>query len=226
VWTRARVKRILVEQGKVCGVVATRDGQEMEIRSGAVLSNAGPRTTVALAGEDRFDKGHLKNLQTLRTIPVFSLHIVSDRPLLDTPALVFTPELDAVDYVCCPTLTCPELAPPGKHMLVVGGTGKEDFGGFLDHKKILNMAVRELRELLPGLDRHGRMLHAACYSRGWPALGSVQGQGMPRKTSVENLYDVGDGVTPSGTFGHVGCLAAARDVVADVKRRLKPGENG
>ena len=223
VWTRSRTQRILVKDGVACGIVVRRDGHDTQVNAGAVISNAGPQSTVQLAGEDQFDKGHLKDAKSLPFSPYIQFHIISDRPLIDTPALVFIPDALRMYYMACPTLTCPELAPKGKHMLIAGGAARRTLG-LIDFKKELQLSVEDLKENLPGLDRYGQILHAGCFDRGWPASRSVQGAAMPRKTSVEKLYEVGDGVVPSaGAGGHIGCLRAARDVVADIRTRLKPG---
>ena len=43
-----------------------------------------------------------------------------------------------------------------------------------------------------------------------------------QKTSVENLYNVGDGVAPLVPLGLPGCAESARIVVNDIKQRVKP----
>ena len=45
---------------------------------------------------------------------------------------------------------------------------------------------------------------------------------LDQKSSVENLYNVGDGVSPPAPLGLPGCAASARIVVDDIKARIKP----
>jgi len=45
---------------------------------------------------------------------------------------------------------------------------------------------------------------------------------LGQKTSVENLYNVGDGVAPLAPLGLPGCAASARIVADDIKQRVKP----
>lgn len=223
VWTGSPAQRILVDDWEARGIIVRREGRDIEISAGAVISNAGPQATVELAGKENFDKGHLKDAENLPCMPYIQLHVISDRPLIETPAIMLLPDAQRMYYMMCPTSTCPELAPPGKHMLLVGGSARPSLG-LIDFRKELQLAVQDLRANIAEVDRYGQILHAACYSGRWPAGRSVQGRAMPRKTPVERLYEVGDGVAPSGAGGQVGCVRSAREVVADIKSRLKPSQ--
>ena len=55
----------------------------------------------------------------------------------------------------------------------------------------------------------------------WPMYRALPGM-IGQKTSVENLYNVGDGVMPPVPLGLPGCAASARIVVDDIKQRVKP----
>jgi phytoene dehydrogenase-like protein len=44
---------------------------------------------------------------------------------------------------------------------------------------------------------------------------------MSQKTSIENLYNVGDAVIPGGYVGGSGAAESARVVVEDIQARLK-----
>jgi phytoene dehydrogenase-like protein len=225
VWTRSRVQRILVENGVARGILVNREGEDIEVGAGAVISDAGPQVTVDLGGKEKFDKGHLRDVRAMRPMPYISIHVISNRPLIETPALLFLTGGQVLDYVCAPTLTCEGLAPKGKHMLVVGGSAVQGSGGPIDFRKVVQQAIQDLEENIPGMEKHGQILHVSCYRRAWPDLRTVPGTCLPRKTSIEKLYNVGDGVAPSGSFGHVGSLLAAREVVTDVQTRLRPGEH-
>ena len=57
-----------------------------------------------------------------------------------------------------------------------------------------------------------------------PIFRTVLGYDLPQKTSIEHLYNVGDGVKPSeGWTGSEACGVGARIVADDIKTRIRPG---
>ena len=221
VWTRCRAKRILVEDEVVRGVAVEKDGSELEILAKVVISDAGPKKTVELAGSGNFEKGYLKELRE-KVLPVsfIGLAIASDRPLIDYPGvLVLTEARRAVSMVCS-SLTCPELAPPEKHLLMAYSVPDSSFLPLRPEKEI-ELVIQDLRDNLPGFDREAEILHVSYWQRDWPVYRALPGC-LPQKTSVENLYNVGDGVAPLVPLGLPGCAESARIVVEEVKQRMKP----
>jgi phytoene dehydrogenase-like protein len=227
IWTRYRAQRILVEHGGVTGVtVKPRRGDgEIEILSKVVISNVGPVGSVKLAGEENFDKGYLKEMrETIIPCPWFSIQFSSEKPLIEFPSYAQVIDARRLNWICCPSNSCPELAPPGKHLY--------EAGAFLppneswDPKEELELNLLDLKDNLPGFEKHVEILHVY-YGIGhdWPWVQSRYGRNMPQKTPVENLYNVGDGVCPSGTSALIGAALSAKAVADDVKGRLKPRED-
>ncbi len=123
VWTRCRAKQILVEDGVVKGVIIERreNKDEVQIACGAVISNAGPKKTVELAGSENFDKGYIREVrETLKPFHWLAFQISSNRPLVEHEGIGFVTDARRVNWIVCPTILCPELAPLGKHLLYVG----------------------------------------------------------------------------------------------------------
>ncbi|MDP2662183.1 MAG: FAD-dependent oxidoreductase, partial [Dehalococcoidia bacterium] len=119
VWTNARARSIMVEGGKAIGVVADRHGEQVQVEAQVVISDVGPRRTAALAGEANFERGYLRQMyETLRPCPAISMHIVSDRPLIEQPGVMIVTGARRLSYLTCITLTSPEHAPKGKHILI------------------------------------------------------------------------------------------------------------
>ena len=77
--------KIIVDDGIARGVEARCQGSELKIEAKAVASNAGPKKTVALAGEHNFDRGYLKEVRELRPMPGLFFILSSDGPLYDWP---------------------------------------------------------------------------------------------------------------------------------------------
>lgn len=222
VLTRCRAEQIIVAEGKTAGVILQHGGEEMEVEAKAVISNAGPKKTVELAGRQNFDGWYLKQMdETLRPAPFIAVHVASDEPLVDCDSLVFVLG-HSLSCLNTPTLLCPELAPPGKHLLMAGGTPQSSLPPY-DLKADKELIIQELRENIPGFDMKAKILTASYFRGDCPGYFSWPGFDMPQKTPIENLYNVGDGVKPAGWIGLPACAKSAEIVVEDIKLRLPHG---
>lgn len=222
VWTRCPAKQIVVSDGIAKGVIIQKGDDVIEVAAKAVVSNTGPRKTVELAGSENFDMGYLKQLrETLRPAPIIFIQAASDRPLVDCSSLVFVlgRRMSAMN---CPTLLCPEHAPKGKHLLTAVGTPRSPLPPY-DFKKDKELLIQDVRDNMPGFDEHAEILVTSYFRDDWPGYHSWTGYDLPQKTSVENLYNVGDGVKPPGWMGLGACAKSAEIVVEDIKLRVQPG---
>lgn len=224
VWSRCQATRIVVKDGVLKGVVARKLDEEIKISAKVVLSNAGPRHTLALAGKENFDIAHVRQVETLsRSGPQISILIASDRPLVPYEGNVFLTESRRVNVFTPVGTVCPEMAPKGVYALDVGAFLGSSWPPY-DLKKEIELAFMDIRDHIPGFTQHGRVVHVGCFHSDWPLSRSWAGYDLPSPTSIENLYDVGDGAKPAGCWGTYGAGWSAKRVVADIKKRLKPGE--
>lgn len=222
VWTRCRAKQIVVDGGIVRGAIVQRGDDVIEVVAKAVVSNTGPKKTVALAGSENFDQGYLKQLwETLRPAPFIAIHVASDMPLVDCSSLIFVLGR-RLSVMNCPTLLCPEHAPKGKHLLMAGGTPQSSLPPY-DLKEDKELMIQDLRDNIPGFDERAEILVASYFRGESPGYHSWPGYDLPQKTSIENLYNVGDGVKPPGWIGLGACARSAEIAVEDIKLRVKPG---
>jgi phytoene dehydrogenase-like protein len=223
-WTRCQTKRILVNGGKVEGVVIEKKDKEIEIKAQVVVSNVGPQETVELTGSQNFDKGYTKQMkETLKSAPAIWIHVAADRPLTGVPTLVVC-DSRRLNVIGCPTLVCPDLAPPGKHLLVIGAPLESSLPPYNLEKEI-KLTIQDMRDIMPGFEKHCEIIWVAVFQRGWPGYRSWPGYDLPQKTPIENLYNVGDGVRPPGRIGLPAVCLTARLVFEDIKRRIKPMAN-
>jgi phytoene dehydrogenase-like protein len=221
VWTRCQAKQIVVADGAVKGAIIQRGDEVIEVTAKAVVSNTGPQKTVALAGSQNFGQGYLKQLgDTLRPAPFIAMHIASDEPLVDCSSLIFVLG-HRLSVMNSPTLLCPEHAPKGRHLLMAGGSPRSSLPPY-DLKKDKELMIQDLRENIPGFDKRAEILIASYFRGECPGYHSWPGYDMPQKTSIENLYNVGDGVKPPGWIGLGACARSAEIVVEDIKVRVKP----
>jgi len=131
-----RVKRMLVEEGRVTGIVTDKG----EFRAPIVISNAGLQPTVLkLVGEEHFDKSYVNYVRDL--IPSYSLlgyRYFLSKPVTDTPfGVIFSDESpwtlerfhqaragkaprEGVLYYEVPSNCDPDSAPEGKQLVMTG----------------------------------------------------------------------------------------------------------
>lgn len=219
-WTKTRVKKIIVDDMVVKGVVIEKDGKEMEIESQVVINNASPQDMVKLAGEQNFDKGYLKRIQDMRASVLINIYWACDRPIVDYRGIILFPLEDppfiAVDYA----LTWPDLAPEGKYTLLVGGSTVS--GLEVDTNKDIEDLKNIVYKHYPVLKEHGEVLVVQVFQKTWPYVWAIPGDDVENKSPVENLYTVGDGAKPQGTVVADGVVEGAKLIVEDIKRRIKP----
>jgi phytoene dehydrogenase-like protein len=159
------VERILVEDGRATGVV-TEDGTEY--RADAVISNAGIKRTVTMAGEGSFPAGYLERVRGLKESNSFitvkyglSRHVVDSR----APCWFNVPNMEPLtmfDYVesggvpedpflflPIPTQWDSRMAPLGKQLVIMGvpGPTTADEAGQAHCDRILDRAEDRLFEL-------------------------------------------------------------------------------
>jgi phytoene desaturase len=220
VLTRCGVKQILVNDETVTGVVAEKDGEERAYSTRVVISNAGPMTTVALAGEDHFDAGYLADMKA-EVVPLSFMYasIVSEKPLVDFTNYLQLPQAHRGTLFICTTNTYPDVAPAGKHLIEAWSVPGISFRPMEKPDEELKLMIQDLRDNIPGFDEYGQVLHTGCWQKEWPLYRALPGL-HPQKTSVENLFNVGDGVAPHMQLGIVGCAGSARIAVNDILKKV------
>jgi phytoene dehydrogenase-like protein len=225
IWTCTTAKQILTDDGVVKGIVVDKQGDEVEISAGAVVSNTGARQTMTLVGEEKLDKGYVRELkERLHHGSQFLISFASDRPLIEYPGGLGLLKARRVVTISTITLTCPELSPPGKYLLAAQCMPKTEVGP-LNPEEEIAAAMEDLREHVPGFDKHAEVLNVSCFfNPDWPGYRNLAGYYPPQKTSIENLYNVGDGVAPFGQCGTPGSALTARIVTEDISNRMKPSQ--
>lgn len=220
IWTRCRAKQILVADGVVSGVVVEKGNEAIIINASAVISNAGPRKTVKLVGAENLDRGYLEDvMEKHKEGPGMAITTISDRPLINYEGGLIVVGARRLIGINCLTLTCPELAPLGRHMLC-SNAPMQSTATLQDVKKEVGLHIQDLTDNIPGFDEHAEVLHVGCFRGEWPGYQALPGFNLPQKTPIENLYNVGGGVAPVGWMGIPGCVKTAEIVFEDVKNAL------
>jgi phytoene dehydrogenase-like protein len=223
IWQGCPAKRILVSNNAAKGIVMEKSGKEVTIESRVVISNVGPVKTIELVGRENLDKQYVKQVsKSIIPTPLIWIQLASDRPLSEYSAIAVSCAR-RVNMIDTPTLECPELAPAGKHLTISGGATLSSTRPF-DLKKEIELNIQDLRDILPGFDRHAQILLTSCFRKDWPAFRTMPGNPLPVRTPIVNLYNTGDATAPRGTAGSIGAAETARLIAEDVKERISPGD--
>ncbi|MFH2044640.1 MAG: NAD(P)-binding protein [Pseudomonadota bacterium] len=225
VLTQCRAKKILVKDGIAQGAVFEDKKGEKTVLARAVISNTGPKKTVALAGKEYFDKGYLRELMNM--VPSLQIWVttISDRPLFDVPLLYTYETRRLVSFVSI-SHVCPALAPKGKYIHYSISSPVSQTSSW-NLRNEVNLHIQDLKDCVPDFNKYGQVLHVGCYWGEWPTLANAPIVGykdIPQKTPIENLYNVGDGVAIKGGWagGSPACALTAKIVAGDIENRFKP----
>ena len=225
VWISCPIQQIITQKGLVSGLVIMKDSREVEVETRVLISDMGPKETVELLGRGNFDADYLKQVDALRPSPIVATLVASDKPLVDATGTLLIIGARRIVAGVPMTKHCPELAPPGQHLLVIWGT-PESCLHHVDKDEEAKVNLQDIREVFPDFDKHGRILRmdVTDIDDDLPALRSWMGYDMPQGTPLPNLYHVGDAVKPFGWEGLAACAKGARLAVEQVRKRFKPGE--
>lgn len=215
---RTACKRVLMRSGRAVGVeIQTLHGGLEELHAEFIISNAGPRKTMALTGEEQaFDGAYRHRLEAAPyDAPIIHYSFTCSEPLVEglDGSLVFGNTKNLI-YLEIPSLISPDLAPPGAYLHTAYGAPRD--AATADLKVDAANTLEELEANFPGVLKQARFLVQARHSGKSPGMHRWPGYMMPVDTPVENLFNVGDGVTSPGTIGTEGAAASARAVAEKI----------
>lgn len=217
--TGAACRSILVEEGIVRGAVVEKNGKQETIEATYVISNCGPKQTVQLMGAEPIEKSYRALLEAHpHPVPVISICIASSEPPTDCACVWNFGNTRNLCFLATPSLTCPELAPAGKHLTVTYSVPPSSTPP-LKFRESIQRARREIELNFPVFRKGAEIIHCATHHKNWPAMHRWPGFPMPIRTPVENLYNVGDGCMPPGTVGVEACAQSAAQVADEILKR-------
>ena len=205
------VKKIVCDVDRTEGVIANsaQEGQ-IEIDANIVVSDAGPKATVKIAGEEKFDDGYLQELNRLKPTTAVVTIFGYDEPMLDYQSHIQFIEPDRLGTAWEPCHLWPDYAPQGKHCLYTYSTLKSD-----DTKKELDLVIEECKSQFPALHK-AEVLATLVFKEDWPILRARPTRCVSIRTPIYGLYLAGDAVNVSGwTCGEgisFSCLAIEKDI--------------
>ncbi len=211
IWLDTPAVKIHSNDGRVEGVTVVRDGRQIRIDTDLVISNAGPKATVALGGEAAFPSTYVAQVRNdLRPAANIVINIASREPLMSHPGIVTFGKTRRLCNMANLTATCPELAPPGWHLYVAYAVPVPALGDFNSEAEVA-LALEDLREQFSNFDK-AKILSTRVMRDDWPAQRSCAGYDLPRETGIDGLWCVGDAVKQYGNGGTQACAETAKIV--------------
>jgi phytoene desaturase len=218
IWLATPAVAIHSRNGRAEGVSVIRDRQNVRIDTDLIISNAGPKATVALGGEAAFPSDYVERVRNgLRPAANIVINIASRQPLLSHPGIVTFGKTRRLCNMANLTATCPELAPAGWHLYVAYAVPIPALGDF-DSGAEVELALADLREQFPNFNQ-ARVLSTRVMRDDWPAQRSCAGYDLPRETGIEGLWCVGDAVKEYGNGGTQACAETAKIVTDAILAR-------
>jgi len=223
VWTNCPAKQILIKDGRVQGVVADKNGDEVEIDCKLVISDTGPVKTVELSGRENFNHDYLERIDSLIAPPIVETMVASDKPLVDFDGALLVAGVRRIVVGLPATNICPELAPPGQHLTILWGTPASCLHP-INVEEEIKANMDDIRDVFPEFDRCGKILKMKTrdINDDMPSSRSLIGYDFPHETPIQYLYNVGDGTKPMGWQGLASCAKGAMLVADQVVKRVKP----
>lgn len=215
IWLDSPVIAVSSEAGRATAVEVRREGVTQRIATRAVISNVGPRATLALVGIEAMGQAYAAQLQrTVKPCANIAVNFATRTRLIDISGLVVFSKTQRLCNMGELTATCPELAPPGWYLYVAYIVPKPSLGAFEEETEI-ELGLQDLRDLFPQFV-NAKMLSIRVMRDDWPAQRACAGYDMPQYTALPNLWQVGDGVKDYGGGGTQACAENAKIAAAKI----------
>ncbi len=109
------------------------------------------------------------------------------------------------------------MSPKGKYLHTAYGAPADAANPNLAEE--FKTTLEELEKNFPGMTEQATFLVKAKHRGAAPGMHRWAGYGMPVNTSINGLFNVGDGCAPPGTIGTESAAASAREAVAMILAR-------
>lgn len=209
---QCKVDSIICVKDQVEGVIADHEGNKLEIETNVVISDVGPKETVALVGESKFDSGFLKDVaevgETRAVVNVFAY----DKPIINSPCHVQLLGWDRLTAAWEANQVWLDYAPPGKQNMIVYSNMKTD-----DTKRELDLIIDQCKQQFPALEK-AEVKATMIFKENWPILRAKPGKCLNIRTPFYGLYLAGDAVNPRGLTCGEGVSFSSRAIAADIEK--------
>lgn len=193
------VTRIVVENGRATGVETDRGLYAADV----VISNAGIKRTVELAGTGSFEPAYVERVDALRdSLGAVTYKCAMDFRPMEEALMLYVPEgwtyeeyWAAIDagivpgdvplYILSPTVIDPDLAPAGQHLLLACAPVPPSLDRSDIADKVAEVMVARLRALFPGMEDHTLWEHKTDLG----FIAQLGGRGAGEAIGLAQSYD-------------------------------------
>ncbi|MBU3914118.1 FAD-dependent oxidoreductase [bacterium] len=219
IWTRTTVTKILTDKGVVQGAVLRNREREFVVTASVVISDIGIVRTAQFTGKENFDQTYLQELSRI-VKPSFSicLQFALNEPLFPGNHLLIT-GANSITAVYQPTIVCPELAPPGKHLLIATAA-PSPFDPTVEGKERIDLCLGDLRTLFPGFDARSEVLQTSIKQGELSVELNGYEKDLTSKMPIINLYNVETDGKHNGYGGLHSVIKSGVLVAEEINQRM------
>jgi phytoene dehydrogenase-like protein len=190
IFNKTAVKKIIINKNITAGIEL---GNGQKIKADIVVSNAGPRRTGDMLGNNN-PKWLAEKERTFKSVPGISYSVATDKPLLSHDAVEFPMDCDHIaGYIQISNLDS-GLAPNSKHLLLAAQMAVDPD---IKITGAIENGVKDLLNVFPQITRNN-IINISSFHKGWTAAptGQVLGQTGESRYPVrvepfDNLYMLG-----------------------------------
>jgi phytoene dehydrogenase-like protein len=209
IWLNAAVRGIKIEKGLVTSIEVERDGALQHVATRSLISNIGPRATVALPGAEALGDAYIQSVRRdEKPTANIVINFATRERLVDAPGLITFGRTRRLCNMGELTAVCPELAPEGWHLYVAYAVPIPAIGDF-DEKAEIEESLADLRDEYPRF-AGARILSIRVMRDAWPPQRACAGYDLSQATPAANLWHVGDAVKDYGDGGTQACAETGR----------------
>ncbi|MDR2943668.1 MAG: NAD(P)/FAD-dependent oxidoreductase [Methanosarcinales archaeon] len=225
IFTETEVTEITVKNGKASGVAA--GGKE--IAADLVISDIGHKEAWEICAFDGIKgetasrvlelsspdfKEYEKKLASMKPSAGLKICFASDERLLpEGCSLLLTPYAARINGLNEVTNADPNLAPPGKHLVMCHQRTALDRLNDIDEE--IELGLQDVKEMFP--EKNIEILMVQVHHGGWPVNRAFSGTDFGNRTPVPNLLVVGDGAKGEGGIEIEGITLGVRDALKIIR---------
>ncbi len=212
-----RALNLLLDEDHVWGVTLydRRQKETYKVEAPLIISNIGPGNTIKMCKESGLFKESNSQFWPLPP-PLatgFKLQVLSPKSLIDHDSIMFCLDTQRVAGVLQASNVDPDLAPPGKHLLI-SHQATHPRANWLEERQL---AMEDWRYLFGSDFENCEVLGSSHFPARFPVNWASQGNDLRKQVFAEQgLWMVGDGMKPEGLIMVEGVAANAESVVRQI----------
>jgi phytoene dehydrogenase-like protein len=209
--TNTEVSRIIVENNTAWGVIA--DGNKHY--SDVVISNIGHPFTRDLYDSYTINNAYEEKIDNVKSSAGIKTCLAADEPLIGHNGILLTPYCRRVNGINEVTNTDPNLAPPGKHLVMAHQSVRQEKIDKLEEE--IEIGLQDLKEVFP--NKKYEVILTQSYYDGWPVNRASSGSDIGNTTPINSLYVVGDGAKGKGGIEVEGVALGVMNTLDIIKQQ-------